>query len=55
MVSGTDINKSEITNHLRDNEIKIYYEHKAENVDCVDAVVYSNAVPETNPEIVRAC
>ena len=54
MVSGTDINKSEITNHLRDNGIKIYYEHKAENVDCVDAVVYSNAVPETNPEIVRA-
>ncbi len=54
VVSGTDINKSEITNHLRDNGIKIYYEHKAENVDCVDAVVYSNAVPETNPEIVRA-
>ena len=39
VVSGTDINKSEITNHLRDNGIKIYYEHKAENVDCVDAVV----------------
>ena len=54
VVSGTDINKSEITNHLRDNGIKIYYEHKAENVDCVDAVVYSNAVPETNPEIIRA-
>ncbi len=30
----------------------MFYEHKAENVDDVDAIVYSNAVSDTNPEIV---
>lgn len=54
IVSGTDINKSQITDNLISKGIKIYYEHKAENVDNVDAVVYSNAVSDTNPEIVRA-
>lgn len=32
----------------------MFYEHKAENVDDVDAMNYPNAVSDTNPEIVRA-
>lgn len=54
VVSGTDINRSDITDHLNKVGIKVFYEHKAENVDDVDAIVYSNAVSDTNPEIVRA-
>lgn len=54
VVSGTDINRSDITGHLNKVGIKVFYEHKAENVDDVDAIVYSNAVSDTNPEIVRA-
>ena len=54
VVSGTDINRSDITDHLNRIGIKVFYEHKAENVDDVDAIVYSNAVSDTNPEIVRA-
>ena len=54
VVSGTDINRSDITDHLNRIGIKVFYEHKAENVEDVDAIVYSNAVSDTNPEIVRA-
>ena len=51
VVSGTDINRSDITDHLNRIGIKVFYEHKAENVDDVDAIVYSNAVSDTNPRL----
>jgi UDP-N-acetylmuramate--alanine ligase len=53
-VSGSDMKRSDITEHLESKGIKIYYEHKAENVDHVDAVVYSAAISRENPEMVRA-
>lgn len=54
IVSGTDINETEVTKHLESVGIKVIYEHRAENVDGVDAVVYSAAVSAEKPEMVRA-
>lgn len=54
IVSGSDIKESDVTRHLDEVGIKVYYEHKAENVDGVDAVVYSAAVSSENPEVMRA-
>lgn len=53
-VTGTDIKVSEVTEHLESIGIKVFREHVAENVDNVDAVVYSAAVSDENPEVVRA-
>ena len=54
IVSGTDMKPSDVTAHLESIGMKIYYKHEAENVDGIDAVVYSNAVSDDNPEVVRA-
>ena len=54
VVSGTDLKPSDITRHLESIGMKIYYEHKPENVEGVDAIVYSAAVSDENPELVRA-
>lgn len=54
IVSGTDIKPSEITANLESKGMKIYYKHEAENVEGVDAIVYSAAVSDENPEVVRA-
>lgn len=54
IVSGTDMKPSDVTAHLESIGMKIYYKHEAENVEGVDAVVYSNAVSDDNPEVVRA-
>ena len=54
IVSGTDMNPSEVTRHLESKGLKIFYKHEAENVEGVDAIVYSAAVSDDNPEVVRA-
>jgi len=54
IVSGTDIHPSKVTRHLEYLGIKVYTEHKPENVENVDAIVYSAAVSDENPEVVRA-
>ena len=54
IVSGTDINPSDVTRHLEERGMKIFYKHEAENVEGIDAVVYSNAVSDENPEVIRA-
>ena len=54
IVSGTDINPSKVTRHLEYLGIKIYTSHEPENVEDVDAIVYSAAVSDDNPEVMRA-
>lgn len=54
IVSGTDIKESNVTRHLESIGIRVYYEHKPENVEGVDAIVYSAAVSDENPEVIRA-
>ena len=54
IVSGTDIHPSKVTRHLEYLGIKVFTEHKPENVEGVDAIVYSAAVSDENPEVIRA-
>lgn len=54
VVSGTDIHPSKVTRHLEYLGIKVFTEHKPENVEGIDAIVYSAAVSDENPEVIRA-
>ena len=53
-VSGSDIRKSEVTEHLSDLGGKIFIGHGPQNVEGADVVVFSSAVKDDNPEIVEA-
>lgn len=53
-VSGSDLAKSEITDHLEKLGAVIFEGHKAENVANADLVVYSSAVNTSNPEVKEA-
>lgn len=54
-VSGSDMNGSRYTEQLEEAGIPVHIGHAAENVpdDC-DIVVASTAIPQNNPEIMRA-
>lgn len=54
IVSGSDIKASAVTKNLENKGIKVFYEHNADNVEGVDAIVYSAAVSSENPEVMRA-
>ncbi len=55
VVSGSDAHESDLTKKLEQEGIKIFYSHDANNInDDVDCVVYTLAVTNDNPEIVRA-
>jgi UDP-N-acetylmuramate--alanine ligase len=49
-VSGSDRQLSNVTSYLADKGVQIYEGHRAENLQDVDLLVYSSAVPESNPE-----
>jgi len=54
-VLGSDSSLSEITESLEQSGIKIYGQHKEENIDeSFDMLIYSEAVPIENPERVAA-
>lgn len=53
-VSGSDLNTNALTQRLTDLGVQVVKGHTAENVETADVVVVSTAVPEDNPEIVRA-
>lgn len=53
-VSGSDMKRSEITDRLAEKGIKIYIGHARENVEDAELIVYSAAIAEENPEIIRA-
>jgi UDP-N-acetylmuramate--alanine ligase len=53
-VSGSDLNKSDITENLERLGARIHYRHESFNVVDCDVVVYSSAVTATNPELVEA-
>ncbi len=54
IVTGSDLKQSDITNHLIENGIKIYFKHDEDNVVGADLIVYSSAVNENNPELKKA-
>lgn len=53
-VSGSDMRESEITERLMEDGANIFLGHRAKNVEGVDLVIYSAAVGNDNPELVRA-
>ena len=53
-VSGSDIKPSDITNHLAELGAMIYDNHDAANIQGCDAVIYTAAVSEENPEVLQA-
>lgn len=55
-VTGSDLKESRYVRDLRDAGIEVAIGHRAETVDehRPDVVVTSTAIPETNPEVVRA-
>ena len=53
-VSGSDRAESDMTRKLAASGIKVYHGHDAANVAGADAVIYTGAVNEQNPEIAEA-
>jgi UDP-N-acetylmuramate--alanine ligase len=53
-VSGSDRQKSELTDYLEKMGALIHEGHKAENLTDVDYLVYSSAISKTNPEMIEA-
>ena len=53
-VSGSDRAESDMTRKLAAAGIRVYRGHSAENVAGADAVIYTGAVNEQNPEIAEA-
>jgi UDP-N-acetylmuramate--alanine ligase len=53
-VTGSDMKESDNTRRIARIGGKIFIGHSEKNVKGADIAVYSNAVPETNPEITRA-
>lgn len=53
-VSGSDMKSGIMTDKLSAKGARIFIGHRAENVDDADLVVYTVAVSDDNPELVRA-
>lgn len=53
-VCGSDFKASAMTEQLQKNGITVHIGHRAENIGDVSAVVYTAAIHEDNPELVRA-
>ena len=54
IVTGSDLNKSEVTDRLESLGIKIFVGHLPENLKEADVLVYSSAVSTDNPEVKAA-
>jgi UDP-N-acetylmuramate--alanine ligase len=53
-VSGSDLKKTDVTEHLKAIGEKIYVWHSCENIKSADVVVTSTVISRNNPEIVAA-
>lgn len=53
-VSGSDMKESHITNKLSNMGAEVYIGHDANNIKDVDLVVYTAAISEDNPELIKA-
>ncbi|MBQ7172978.1 MAG: UDP-N-acetylmuramate--L-alanine ligase [Clostridia bacterium] len=50
LVGGSDRSGGPTVEHLKELGIKVFCEHKAENISSFDAVIYTVAISEDNPE-----
>ena len=53
-VTGSDLSRNPMVDRLQSLGMEIHIGHRAENLGSADVVVYSSAVPSSNPEIVLA-
>ncbi|MDR0822788.1 MAG: UDP-N-acetylmuramate--L-alanine ligase [Endomicrobium sp.] len=53
-VSGSDLKKSDATEHLKEIGAKIFIGHKAQNIKKASVIVTSTAVDKDNPEVIAA-
>ncbi|MDR1778694.1 MAG: UDP-N-acetylmuramate--L-alanine ligase [Clostridiales Family XIII bacterium] len=53
-VSGSDTQESDTVERLIARGANVYLGHRARNVGAAQLVVYSSAIPDTNPELVEA-
>ena len=53
-VAGSDPNSSYTTENMRKQGIKIYSEHKSENIKDMDTLIVSTAIGKENPEYKKA-
>ena len=53
-ISGSDMNENENVVRLQKAGIEVFIGHDPSNVNGIDALVYSSAIPMENPEIIRA-
>ena len=53
-ITGSDQKRSSVTTRLKKKGARIYYRHKAGNVDSAHVVVISSAINSHNPEVVAA-
>lgn len=53
-VSGSDRTESDMTHKMEKHGITVFYAHEGKNAEGASAVVYTAAVPKTNPELVYA-
>jgi UDP-N-acetylmuramate--alanine ligase len=53
-VSGSDLQKSQVTTRLTRQGIKIFYRHHRDNIKGSDIVVHSSAIKKDNPELKHA-
>jgi len=52
-IQGSDISKNNNIKRLEKKNIKIFYDHKKNNLKNVKAIVYSSAIKANNPEILE--
>ena len=53
-ISGSDINKTEISEKLTKNGAKIFLDHNGSNINGAEVLVYSSAISKDNSEIIEA-
>ena len=54
-ITGSDLNSSEVTSRLENLGITVFTGHSPQHIDReTDLVVFSSAIPDSNPEIVKA-
>lgn len=53
-VGGSDRTETDLTRRLAEAGIEIFYEHRADNIESYDAVIYTVAIASDNPEYRRA-
>ena len=53
-VQGSDLGQSHIIESMKDSGITIFNDHKADNIKNAKTIVFSTAIKDDNPELLKA-